>query len=351
MDGLAIEGVEKSFGATRVLSDVSLAVAAGEAVALLGPSGSGKSTLLRLVAGFERADRGRIGFGAETLDNGSGDNGTGFVAPERRRFGFVFQNFALWPHLDAARNVRYPLDRAGVGRAAAEARAAAALEMVGMAGFGLRDTASLSGGQRQRVALARALVAEPRLVLLDEPLANLDPHLKGTMLAEIAALRARVGAGMLYVTHDQQEAMTIADRVGVIAGGQLRQVADPRTLYREPADAFVAGFVGRGTVLAAAVVEPGTVEIAGRRLPARMAPGTRPGPARALVRPEGVRVVADGLPAQVLGVRYRGGFWEVRLALGDAEVLMDVPEASFSIGAPPTGEVNVALDPPWIIPG
>jgi iron(III) transport system ATP-binding protein len=341
VDGLAIEGVEKSYGATRVLSEVSLAVEPGEAVALLGPSGSGKSTLLRLVAGFERADRGRIAFAGQSLDAGGV-----FVAPERRGFGFVFQNFALWPHLDAARNVRYPLDRAGIGRARAEARAAAALEMVGMAGFGGRDVASLSGGQRQRVALARALVAEPRLVLLDEPLANLDPHLKGTMLAEIAALRARVGAAMLYVTHDQQEAMAIAGRIGVIAGGRLHQVADPQTLYREPADAFVAGFVGRGSLLAAEVVAPGVAAIGGRHLSARMAPGTEPGPAQALIRPEAVRVAPEGWPARVLGACYRGGGWEVRLDVAGAEILMDAAD-----GALPAGELHVAFEPPWIIPG
>ena len=343
--GLAIEGVAKSFGNTKVLSDVSLSVAAGEAVALLGPSGSGKSTLLRLVAGFERADRGRISFDGAVLDEGAA-----FVAPERRRFGFVFQNFALWPHLDAGRNVRYPLDRAGIRRAEAERRAVAALDLVGMAGFGGRDVASLSGGQRQRVALARALVAEPRLVLLDEPLANLDPHLKGAMLAEIAALRARAGAGMLYVTHDQAEAMAIADRIGVIDGGRLRQVADGRTLYREPADAFVARFVGRGALLPCVVVERGTVEIGGRRMaarmPAAMATGAGPGKALALIRPEAVRVDAEGLPARVVGARYRGGGWEMVLALADGEVLMDVAD-----GTPPDGEVRVALGPPWIIPG
>ena len=353
--GLAIEAVAKSFGTTKVLSDVSLSVAAGEAVALLGPSGSGKSTLLRLVAGFERADRGRISFDGAVLDAGLLDGGAAFIAPERRRFGFVFKNFALWPHLDAGRNVRYPLDRAGVRRAEAERRAAAALDLVGMAGFGGRDVASLSGGQRQRVALARALVAEPRMVLLDEPLANLDPHLKGAMLAEIAALRARAGAGMLYVTHDQAEAMAIADRIGVIEGGRLRQVADARTLYREPADAFVARFVGRGTLLPCVVAGRGTVEIGGRRMAARMATamatgamatGAGPGKALALIRPEAVRVDTEGLPARVVGARYRGGGWEMVLALADGEVLMDVAD-----GTPPEGEVRVALDPPWIIPG
>ncbi|MDE2333997.1 MAG: ABC transporter ATP-binding protein [Rhodospirillales bacterium] len=338
-DGLLIEGVAKGFGGSTVLADVSLAVAPGEAVALLGPSGSGKSTLLRLVAGFERTDRGRISFDGTVLDEAAL-----FVAPERRRFGFVFQNFALWPHLDAARNVRYPLDRAGVRRAEASGRAESALRLVGLAGFGGRDVALLSGGQRQRVALARAMVAEPRLVLLDEPLANLDPHLKGTMLAEIAALRARAGAAMLYVTHDQGEAMAIAGRIAVIEGGRLRQVADPRTLYREPADAFVAGFVGRGALLPAMVVDQAHAQIGGQVLAARMAPGTPAGPARALIRPEGVRAAASGLAARVLGARYRGGGWELRLALGGGEVLMDVAD-----GEPPDGELRVTLDAPWII--
>jgi iron(III) transport system ATP-binding protein len=338
-DGLAIEGVEKSFGAHTVLSGVSLSVAPGEAVALLGPSGSGKSTLLRLVAGFERADRGRIAFGGGVLDDG-----VAFVAPEKRHFGFVFQNFALWPHLDATRNVRYPLDRAGVRRVEAHGRALAALSMVGMTGFGERDVASLSGGQRQRVALARAMVGEPKLVLLDEPLANLDPHLKGALLAEISALRARAGAAMVYVTHDQQEAMAVADRVGVIAEGRLRQVADPRTLYREPTDAFVAGFVGRGALLPATVLGNDMVEIGGRRMAARMAAGARPGPARALIRPEAVRSDPEGWPARVIGARYRGGGWELRLAVTAGEILMDVAD-----GEKPAGELRVALDPPWII--
>lgn len=338
--GLAIEGVGKAFGTTVVLENVSLAVAPGEAVALLGPSGSGKSTLLRLVAGFERADRGRIAFGGVALDQGAT-----FIAPERRRFGFVFQNFALWPHLDAARNVRYPLDRMGVRRADADGRAAAALAMAGLPELGQRDVASLSGGQRQRVALARALVAEPSMVLLDEPLANLDPHLKGAMLAEIGSLRARTGSAMLYVTHDQQEAMAIADRIAVIEGGRLHQVADPATLYREPADSFVAGFVGRGTMLPAIVLGPGIVEIAGRRMAARMAPGTPTGPAEALIRPEAVREAPEGLEAQVTAARYRGGGWELRLALGGGEVLMEVGD-----DAAHEGTLHVTLERPWIIP-
>ncbi|MEO5699130.1 MAG: ABC transporter ATP-binding protein [Vicinamibacterales bacterium] len=243
--------IELSYGATRVLRDVSLTVEPGEFFALLGPSGSGKSTLLRLIAGFNQHQSGALLIGGRDV--------TG-VPPWKRNVGMVFQNYALWPHMTVAKNVAFGLEERGLQRAETTRRAEAALELVGLAGYGSRRPNQLSGGQQQRVALARTLAVEPQVLLLDEPLSNLDARLRVQMRRELLRLHRRLGITTLFVTHDQEEAMTICDRIAVLDQGVIRQVGTPVELYDRPANRFVAEFVGSVNLI------EGTVrESAGRR--------------------------------------------------------------------------------------
>lgn len=229
---------------TTGLADVDLRVDDGELVALVGPSGSGKTTLLRTIAGFLAPSAGSVAIAGERV---AGERT--FVPPERRGLGMVFQSHAVWPHWDVGRNVGYPLRRARVARAERATRVAEALELVGLAGAERRDPATLSGGQRQRVALARALVARPRVLLLDEALSALDEPLRDRLRLELRGLVRSLGLTVVHVTHDRAEALAIADRVAVLDGGRVQQVATPQTLLHEPASPFVARFVSDATVL------------------------------------------------------------------------------------------------------
>ena len=239
MARLTMTNLSKDFGATRAVDAVSLTVEDGEFLAILGPSGCGKTTLLRLIAGFEAASGGEIAVGDKLL-SGPGRH----VPPEHRRMGIVFQSYALWPHMSVAGNIAYALKVRSVPAAERNRRVAAALATVGLSGFADRRPASLSGGQRQRVALARCLAMEPSLVLLDEPLSNLDARLRIRMRRDLKALHAKLGSTIVYVTHDQSEAMTLSTRIAIFNHGQLQQVAAPATVYDRPANAFVANFVG-----------------------------------------------------------------------------------------------------------
>ncbi|MET2828660.1 ABC transporter ATP-binding protein [Mesorhizobium shangrilense] len=239
-ESVRIEAVSKTYGDFRALDDVSLAVEAGEFVAILGPSGSGKSTLLMAVAGFIRPDRGRILFGDSDIVR---------LPANQRGFGVVFQSYALFPHMDVMANVTFPLEVRGVPKDAARKRAASALDVVKLGGYGARRIGELSGGQRQRVALARAIVFEPKVLLMDEPLSALDKILREEMQIEIRELHNKLQITTLYVTHDQREALTIADRVAVMDKGKIVQLDSPETIYRRPANEFVARFIGEATIL------------------------------------------------------------------------------------------------------
>lgn len=241
MTNASLQKVSKSFGRTTVLDDVSLNINSGEFLAVLGPSGCGKTTLLRLLAGFERPTHGEISLAGHTVASKRV-----MVAPEDRSVGIVFQNYALWPHMSVAENVGYALKVARLPRAIRDERVHDALKTVDLSGFADRRPADLSGGQRQRVALARCLAAKNNLVLLDEPLANLDVHLRATMEEEFRRFHKESGATLVYITHDQSEAMALADRVAVMDKGRLLQCASPRQLYSEPANATVASFIGDG---------------------------------------------------------------------------------------------------------
>ena len=249
MAGLKIEGLTKEFGDFRALDDVSIEVAEGEFLAVLGPSGCGKTTLLRVIAGFETVTDGRVLIGGATVSDARSQ-----VAPEDRKIGIVFQNYALWPHMSVAENVGYSLKVARVPRAEREKRVGEALAMVNMEQFADRRPANLSGGQRQRVALARCLVATPKLVLFDEPLANLDVHLRASMEDEFADFHERTGTTIVYITHDQAEAMALADRIAVLDHGRLMQLATPHELYHRPANKMVASFISQGLVLPAEIL-------------------------------------------------------------------------------------------------
>ncbi len=243
MARLILDSATKSFGKAVVVDGVSLTVKDGEFLAVLGPSGCGKTTLLRLIAGFETLNSGSIQVGNRMVSSA-----TSHVAPEDRRMGVVFQSYALWPHMSVAENVGYALTIQRIAADERSKRVAAALETVAMSGFAAQKPALLSGGQRQRVALARCLAMEPALVLLDEPLANLDVHLRAAMQDEFTAFHKRAGKTMLYITHDQAEAMALADRIAVMDEGRLLQVATPSELYRQPASARIARFIGEGMV-------------------------------------------------------------------------------------------------------
>ncbi len=274
-------GVEKAFGATRVVSGLDLTAERGEFMALLGSSGCGKTTILRLIAGFEQLDAGTIMVGDRVVAEARPGGPVRSLPPEQRRVGMVFQDYALFPHLSVRRNVAF-----GLGREGREHRVDEALAMVGLHGLGDRMPAQLSGGQQQRVALARALAPGPDVVLLDEPFSNLDAELRTTVRAEVRQILAAAGATAMLVTHDQEEALSLADRVGVMWDGRIVQVAPPEELYHRPASREVAAFVGDAQFL------PG--EAAGDRVVSEL--GTLPiiaqaaGPVDIVIRPESLRV-------------------------------------------------------------
>ncbi len=243
---LVLHDIGKQFGDKRVLDGISFAVPKGEVLALLGPSGSGKTTLLRIVAGFETADRGAIRVGEQPIER---------LPPAKRDFGMVFQHYALFPHLTVGENVAFGLEARRLPKPQVQERVAAALASVDLAGYERRRIAEISGGQQQRVALARALAPEPRVLLLDEPLSNLDPTLRERTRRELAATLKRIGITTLMVTHEQEEAFDLGDRVALLHDGHLEQLGTPHELYREPATRFVAGFIGRSSLLPVTVVE------------------------------------------------------------------------------------------------
>jgi iron(III) transport system ATP-binding protein len=354
MARLTIEGLRKLYGEFRALDDVTLAVDNGEFLALLGASGCGKTTLLRQIAGFDRPDAGRILIGDRVVSTPERH-----VPPEQRHIGIVFQSYALWPHMTVAQNVAYGLDVVGIKDPERARRVDAALALVDLAGFGDRRPALLSGGQRQRVALARCLVTEPSLVLLDEPLANLDVHLRASMEEEFARFHERTATTMIYITHDQAEAMALADRIAVMDKGRILQVATPSELYREPIDETVARFIGEGMIVPFDdAVADGSghcmANVLGHRVRLRPAAGTTPPVAsRACVRESALRVVdaaASGVSARVTAVIYQGGHFRVE-AIADAApnepLHLDVREpASIRAG----DRVQLAIDDGWVLP-
>lgn len=317
LPAVSFQGVTRRYGIVSAVSDVNLDIASGEFFALLGPSGSGKTTLLMLLAGFDRPSDGRVMMSGTSVSD---------VPPHRRKIGVVFQNYALFPHMTAAGNVAYPLKMRGVDRTEREARVNAALELVNLGDRGAAYPSQLSGGQQQRVALARALVFGPDILLMDEPLGALDRRLRDQMQLELKRIQRELGITVIYVTHDQSEAMAMANRIGVMSGGRLLQVADPQTIYAAPANHFVARFIGECSILRVSSVDDGKgYEIVGAR---QALPVPASGPFDIVVRPENVSVheqaPADtfGVPATIRDATYLGAGWRVALQLSDGQSLL-----------------------------
>ena len=309
---ISIRQLTKRYGDTHALDHIDLDIRSGEFLTLLGPSGSGKTTLLTVLAGFTRPDSGSLKFG---------DTEVICTPPHRRDVGMVFQNYALFPHMTVAGNVAFPLKRRGVKRDEAAQRVEQALEMVRLGGFGARGIDQLSGGQRQRVALARAIVFEPRIMLMDEPLSALDKQLREHMQLELRQLHDKLGMTTVYVTHDQREALTMSDRIAVINGGRIMQLAAPRAIYERPANRFVAEFIGESTFVPV-VVDGGAVAFGSRQL--RPATAEADGPRLLMLRPERLQVLAPGhadglnlLDGRLIAAVYQGDSSLLQVALAD----------------------------------
>jgi putative spermidine/putrescine transport system ATP-binding protein len=312
-----LERIRRQFADVVALDDLDLEIAAGELVALLGPSGCGKTTGLRVLAGYERPDAGRV-----LLD----DRDITRLSPDKRGMGMVFQSYSLFPNLSLADNVAFGLRMRRRPAAERRSRALELLELVGLADAAERYPHQISGGQQQRVALARALAIQPEVLLLDEPLSALDARVRAQLRVEIRRLQQELGITTLFVTHDQSEALSMADRVGVMNEGRLEQLAAPEEIYRRPATPFVAGFVGTVNRLRGRLAPDGTVEVLGRRVSALGTDGIAAGEVDVLLRPEGLDVEADPAGAATLREQtFLGATLRLRLALGEVEVLVDVP--------------------------
>ena len=307
---IELSGLTKRFSEIAV-DNIDLTVASGEFFSLLGPSGCGKTTTLRLIAGFEQPTSGRILLdGVDVSD----------VPPHRRKVNTVFQSYALFPFLSVRDNVAFGLRHQGAGKADTRRRVDEALDLVHMTAFAKRRPGQLSGGQQQRVALARALVLNPAVLLLDEPLGALDAKLRRSLKIELKALQERVGITFLYVTHDQEEALTMSDRLAVMNAGRIVQIGTPREVYEEPADTYVADFLGAANLMEVEVVSPGALRVGDFALTShRCAAAT--GTAHAVIRPERVRIEEHGsagenrVPAMVERVVFLGSATEVLLRL------------------------------------
>ncbi|MQA89954.1 MAG: ATP-binding cassette domain-containing protein [Gemmatimonas sp.] len=324
---LSLEALSKRFGTTVAVRELSLEVHPGEFLSLLGPSGCGKTTTLRMIAGFERPTSGRIVLGERDVTD---------LPAQRRGMGMVFQSYALFPHLDVFENVAFGLKAKGVRASEIRTKVPEALARVDLTGYEKRAVQALSGGQQQRVALARALAPEPPVLLLDEPLSNLDAALRERTREELRALLKRIGITAIFVTHDQEEAFALSDRIAVLRNGELQQLGTPEELYRTPSTPFVATFVGRANFIEGRVVtrdgEEGMVEVGGAEWRVRLH-SHQEGRVRVMVRPEALRIVpsqsgngAVGLAGQVVDRRFAGAntAYRVRMAGGN-ELLVTVP--------------------------
>jgi ABC-type Fe3+/spermidine/putrescine transport system ATPase subunit len=347
---LSLNGVTRRFGDFTAVDNVSVQVGRGELLAIVGASGSGKTTTLRIAAGYESPDSGTVTLGGVDI--------TG-VPPERRGFGMVFQHYALFPHMPVEENVAFGLEARGVGKAERLAKARAALASVGLEGAGGRAIQSLSGGEQQRVALARALVIEPRALLLDEPLSNLDPTLRQAMRDDLRAMLRRVGVPALFVTHDQEDAFAIADRIALLRKGKLLQIGTPEDLYHAPASREVAAFIGRGAIVpavdrgATAMVTIGSVT---RELKVTRPQGAagRFEDAYVVLRPDALQLSRESggsaWRGRVTNRRFAGGLVVYRIRLAD-DVIVDVESISGETREDETVSVTPLNGPFPMFPG
>ncbi|WP_407147180.1 ABC transporter ATP-binding protein [Bradyrhizobium sp. ORS 86] len=342
MASLSIENLSKRFGASVAVDGLDLTVQEGELVALLGPSGCGKTTTLRMVAGFLPPTGGRVLFDKEDVTR---------LPAHRRSTGMVFQSYALFPHMTAAQNVGFGLEMRGLGRVERETKVEEALKLVRLSHLATRFPRELSGGQQQRVALARALVINPKLFLLDEPLSNLDAKLRAEVRIEIRALQQRLGLTTLLVTHDREEALTMADRLVVMESGRVRQVGSPRDLYDAPQDAFVADFVGRCNILLGQRENETQFRTAnGLVLSVDIAPSESKNANAFALRPERISIhpgAKGDLQGSVQAVTYLGSQTEYHVRIGKEVfvVIRQTPDASEPLAAlKPDDQVSLQWD-------
>ena len=323
---LRVDGVVKRYGAVVALGGVSLSVAAGEFLTILGPSGSGKTTLLKVVAGFEFPDAGRVTVGGADITD---------VSPAKRNIGMVFQNYALFPHMSVARNIAFPLQMRGVPRSEIERRVVQAMALVELRGYGERLPSQLSGGQQQRVALARAVVFDPTLLLLDEPFGALDRKLRESMQLEVRRLQRRLGLTTVFITHDQEEALVLSDRIAVMDGGVIRQIGAPDEIYDRPADAFVAQFIGESNLLVGEIAAPDRVLLDGGTSVTVRGLGGGRGRVRLLVRPEKMAIdsATNRFTGTVVEAVYLGEAHKLRVRVAEGVELMVRGHHAVSAGA------------------
>jgi putative spermidine/putrescine transport system ATP-binding protein len=329
--GLQIQHVSKDLGGRTIVENLELDVSAGELTCLLGPSGCGKTTTLRMIGGFIEPDHGRILISGRDVTS---------LSPDKRPTAMVFQNYALWPHMTVFKNVAFGLRLRKLSKSEINDRVESVLELVGLTHHIHSYPARISGGEQQRVALARALVLEPKVLLLDEPLSNLDAKLRVRVREDIREIQQRIGITTVFVTHDQDEALSISDRIAVMSGGKVEQYADARSLYREPSTTFVAGFVGAMNSFTATVV-PGGLELPDEVVvPCHDLGGATGGTYEAGVRPEDVRVTLDGDGAEADVVREvpRGHYKELVLRAGSNEL-----RAFVGAELPPVDRVRVTF--------
>ncbi|MGF9563870.1 ABC transporter ATP-binding protein [Neorhizobium sp. JUb45] len=336
---LQLRGVASRYGQTRVLKDIDLSIGKGEFVALLGSSGCGKTTLLRVIAGFIEPSDGQVTVNGRDITRHQ---------PDKRGMALVFQSYALWPHMTVAQNIGYGLKLRGIAREEIARRVAEMATMLGLGGLEGRKPANLSGGQRQRVALGRALAVDPEILLLDEPLSNLDARIRLSVRHELRALQKRLGITAVHVTHDREEAMVMADRIVILDGGRIAQQGSPEEVYNRPASSFVAAFMGAENLLhldgvrdgdnfllqPGAAGEGGSVPVGDRPLGS--------GPVEARFRPEAAKLSDIDTPAtmpgarffgEVVAVSYPGGHWRHAVRIGEREIMADADRA-FTPGQP-----------------
>ena len=342
MSYLEIEHLEKSFGATRVVKDFNLGIEKGEFISLLGPSGCGKTTVLRMVAGFETPSSGAIRIDGQDVVN---------TRPNQRQIGMVFQAYALFPNLTVAQNVGFGLKIAGMARAEAEDRVTEMLRLIGLPDLGARYPFQLSGGQQQRVALARALAPSPRVLLLDEPLSALDAKIRVSLRTEIREIQQSLGITTIFVTHDQEEALSISDRIVVMNGGIAEQVGRPFDVYNRPSTSFVANFVGTLNVFRGTLEAPGTgVVRLGDTVIELGRPVDRPKGAEMMLalRPEAIRTGAgEGrdvlLKARILDVNFLGSVIRIRAEAAGTQVKLDTFNRTDAPPPPVGSEIDISL--------